>query len=56
MVSDRDIWRVVQGNPSLQSAAEQLIAMARENGGEDNITVVIVGFEADDANQMSQNT
>lgn len=56
MVSDRDIWRVVQGNPSLQSAAEQLIAMARENGGEDNITVVIVGFEPDDANQMSQNT
>lgn len=56
MVSDRDIWSVVQGNPSLQSAAEQLIALARENGGEDNITVVIVGFEPDDANQMSQNT
>lgn len=56
MVSDKDIWRVVQDNGSLQGAAEQLIAMARENGGEDNITVVIVGFEPDDANQMSQNT
>lgn len=56
MVSDKEIWEIVQNSPSLQDATQQLILAARENGGEDNITVVIVGFEADDANQMSQNT
>ena len=56
MVSDKEIWRIVEASDSLQEATQQLIAVARENGGEDNITVVIVGFEPDGANQKSQNT
>lgn len=47
MVQDADIWSIVQGAPSLQQAARELIEKARDNGGEDNITVVIVGIEAE---------
>jgi protein phosphatase len=56
MVQDKDIWGIVQKSKSLQEATQQLISVARENGGEDNITVLIIGFEPDDANQLSQNT
>jgi serine/threonine protein phosphatase PrpC len=56
MVQDKDIWEIVQKGKSLQEATQQLISVARENGGEDNITVLIIGFESDDANQLSQNT
>ena len=56
MVQDKDIWGIVQKSKSLQEATQQLISVARENGGEDNITVLIIGFESDDANQLSQNT
>lgn len=47
MVQDADIWSIVQGAPSLQQAARELIEKARDNGGEDNITVVIVGIEGE---------
>lgn len=56
MVQDKDIWAVVQKCNTLQEATQQLVSLARENGGEDNITVLIIGFESDDANQLSQNT
>jgi protein phosphatase len=56
MVQDKEIWKIVQKNQTLQEAAQQLITQARENGGEDNITVLIIGFEPDDANQLGQNT
>lgn len=47
MVSDDEIWAIVQGSDSLTIAAEQLVRRALENGGEDNVTVVLVGFERD---------
>ena len=47
MVQDSDLWEIVTHAPSLEEAAETLVNRAKENGGEDNITVVIVGFEAD---------
>ncbi|HWQ09403.1 MAG TPA: Stp1/IreP family PP2C-type Ser/Thr phosphatase [Holophaga sp.] len=56
MVQDRDIWRIVRNSLSLQDAVQQLITTARENGGEDNITVLIVGFEPDEATRLGQNT
>ncbi len=55
MVQDRDIWGIVQNCESLQEATHQLISVARENGGEDNITVLIIGFESNDSNQLGQN-
>lgn len=56
MVPDKDIWAVVQKSNTLQEATQQLISLARENGGEDNITVLIIGFEPDGTNQLGQNT
>jgi protein phosphatase len=56
MVQDKEIWGTVQKSESLQDATQKLISLARENGGEDNITVLIIGFEPDDANQLGQNT
>ena len=47
MLQDEEIWRLVQGSSSLQEAARRLVEKARENGGEDNITAVLIGFEPD---------
>jgi serine/threonine protein phosphatase PrpC len=55
MVQDADIWHIVQNAASLQKAARELVERARENGGEDNITVVIIGFEPDGQTQIHEN-
>lgn len=54
MVQDSDIWSIVQNAKSLQGAARELIERARNNGGEDNITVIIIGFEPGDFNQLRE--
>lgn len=48
MVGDAQIWDIVNQSPNLQTAVESLIFVARENGGEDNITAVLVGWEPDE--------
>ncbi|MDR3673188.1 MAG: Stp1/IreP family PP2C-type Ser/Thr phosphatase [Holophaga sp.] len=45
MVQDQTIWDIVTQAPDMEAAAEKLVSKAMENGGEDNITVVIVAFE-----------
>jgi protein phosphatase len=47
MVQDEEIWDIVQKAPDTEEAIRRLIAQAMNNGGEDNITVVIVAFEPD---------
>ena len=47
MVQDEEIWEIVSKAPDVEEAAGQLIAKAMGNGGEDNITVVIVAFDPD---------
>lgn len=47
MLRDSDIWEIVIRAEDLEAACAQLIAKAKANGGEDNITVVILGFEPD---------
>jgi len=47
MIQDNAIWEIVREAPNVEAATEKLIAQAMENGGEDNITVVIVAFDAD---------
>lgn len=49
MIRDSDIWAIVQRASDLEDACQRLIDKAKENGGDDNITVVIVGFQPDDA-------
>ena len=48
MVTDSDIWSITMAEKSLENAVSRLIAKARENGGEDNITAVLIGFSSDE--------
>jgi serine/threonine protein phosphatase PrpC len=41
MVGEADVAAILRGRSSLQQAAEQLVRAANENGGRDNITVVL---------------
>lgn len=49
MIGDKQIWDIVEQSRDLQHAVESLITVAREHGGEDNITAVLVGWEAEEA-------
>jgi PPM family protein phosphatase len=42
MVSDEDICRAVLENPRPDLACRRLVKMANENGGEDNVTAVVI--------------
>ena len=42
MVSERDMERCLSQNISLQQKTEQLVDMANEHGGKDNITALLV--------------
>lgn len=42
MIEDEDIKRIVLGQRDIVEQAEQLIEVANENGGRDNITVVLI--------------
>jgi len=46
-VKKDEIGKIVTGAKDLSSACEQLIALANERGGPDNITVVIARFDGD---------
>jgi protein phosphatase len=48
MIQDFDIWDIIKKSPDVDEAADKLITRAMDNGGEDNITVVIVAFEPDE--------
>ena len=45
MIPDKEIWDIVTLAPDVDEAVRGLIDKAMENGGEDNITVVLVAFD-----------
>jgi serine/threonine protein phosphatase PrpC len=45
MVSDQEILTVLQGVADPARATERLVARANEQGGKDNVTVVVARFE-----------
>ena len=47
MVSEGEVAEILNERESLEDAAEKLIAAANENGGKDNITVVMFRLESD---------
>jgi protein phosphatase len=48
MVADDEIIRVIsESGDGLEEISRRLVAAANERGGEDNITVVLLRFEAD---------
>ncbi len=48
MLQDQDIWQIVNNADSPQSAVQKLVKDARANGGEDNITAVLVQIRPDE--------
>ena len=42
MVRDPEIGNVLASAPSAQEAAERLVTLANQSGGEDNVTVVVM--------------
>ena len=42
MLSDEEIYQIIQNNKELEQAAKALVDAANENGGRDNIAVVLV--------------
>lgn len=49
MIGDKQIWDIVEQSNDLQTAVESLVFIAREHGGEDNITAILVGLDAEDS-------
>lgn len=56
MMSDGEILRIVTSNDDTAEICRRLIAKANENGGEDNITALVIRFDeqADDAPTSSR--
>lgn len=55
MVNDQDIWSIVNESPSLEEAVNRLVARAKENGGEDNVTVIVAGLESEEGEPSDGN-
>ncbi len=49
MVGDKQIWDIVEQSGGIQQAVESLISIAKEHGGEDNITAILVDWEPEEA-------
>jgi len=49
MIGDKQIWDIVEQSGDIQHAVESLISTAKEHGGEDNITAILVGWEPEEA-------
>jgi PPM family protein phosphatase len=48
MIGDKQIWDIIEHSDSLQGAVDSLINTAREHGGEDNITAILVEWESEE--------
>jgi protein phosphatase len=44
-VTDEQIAAVLKGNPNPQAACEHLVARALDEGGHDNVTVIVARYE-----------
>jgi PPM family protein phosphatase len=56
MIGDEEILQVTGATDDLHEACRQLVALANEHGGEDNITAVIVRIEPDESEQGLRDT
>lgn len=53
MVTELEIAGTLQSEPDPTRAAERLVALANENGGADNVTVVVIRVESEDKGWFS---
>jgi protein phosphatase len=56
MISENDVLEILKGSDSLDDAAQKLIDAANQNGGRDNITVVLFRVGQDDAADEDHDT
>jgi serine/threonine protein phosphatase PrpC len=56
MISEEQVAEILRERESLEDAAEKLIAAANENGGKDNITVVLFRLGSDGEDEESGDT
>jgi PPM family protein phosphatase len=56
MISEEQVAEILRDRESLEDAAEKLIAAANENGGKDNITVVLFRLGSDGEDEESGDT
>ena len=45
LIEDKDLLEIVRSKDNLDEAASALVAQANNNGGSDNISVVLIGYE-----------
>jgi serine/threonine protein phosphatase PrpC len=53
MMNDDEIQRIVTGSPDIRLVCKKLIERANEQGGEDNITAVVIKIESKEAIETS---
>jgi protein phosphatase len=54
MVTEPEIAGTLQAEPDPGKAAERLVALANENGGADNVTVIVARVEVEDKGWFSR--
>lgn len=52
MLEDEEIGRILKGKGSLEERAEKLVAAANNNGGKDNIAVIIIDMFAEEGRKI----
>ena len=48
MLTDLDILNIVSGKDDVEVTAERLLAKANDNGGRDNISVIVIDFTGEE--------
>ena len=49
MIGDKQIWEIAAQTIDMQVAVESLVSSARDHGGEDNITAILVGWDGEES-------
>lgn len=49
MIGDKEIWDIVGTASDMQHAVDSLISVAREHGGEDNITAILAAWDPEES-------
>ena len=55
-LSDDDIHKIIRDSPDPQTACQEIVDMANERGGSDNISLIILSSEGSDTNETEPDT
>ena len=55
-LSDDDIHKIIRGSPDPQTACQEIVNMANERGGSDNISLIILSSEGSDTKETEPDT